>query len=55
MCLVIKSKLLVMDILFVNSNIMRVALALSYLFHRVPQVQLGPNVVLKNLKHLRNI
>jgi hypothetical protein len=26
-----------------------------HLFHRVPQAQLGPNVVLKNLKHLGNI
>ncbi len=26
-----------------------------YLFHRVPQAQLGPNVVLKNLSHLGNI
>jgi hypothetical protein len=26
-----------------------------YLFHHVPQAQLGPNVVLKNLKHLENI
>jgi hypothetical protein len=26
-----------------------------YLFHCVPQVQLGPNVVLKSLKHLGSI
>jgi hypothetical protein len=26
-----------------------------YLFHHVPQVQLGPNVVLKNLRHLGNM
>jgi hypothetical protein len=26
-----------------------------YLFHSMPQAQLGPNVVLKNLKHLKNI
>jgi hypothetical protein len=26
-----------------------------YLFHYVPQAQLGPNVVLKNLRHLGNI